>query len=114
MGFVRCLVVCASWTVRHKLGPIASGSWCHRGAASQWGGQAERWSAVMCNLTTQWTVPGDGPLNAGSVREINSRVSPSKNMINTPSGDAAEDEVEAAGSGSAGTRGEVGGWRRSG
>ncbi|KAI3370733.1 hypothetical protein L3Q82_007277 [Scortum barcoo] len=49
----------------------------------------------------------NGPLNAGSVREINSRVSPSKNMINTPPGDAAEDEVGAAGSGSVGTQGEV-------
>lgn len=63
----------------------------------------------MCNLTTQWAVPSNGPLNAGSVREINSRVSPSKNMINTPPGDAAEDEVGAAGSGSVGTQGEVGG-----
>ena len=54
-------------------------------------------------------MPGNGPLNAGSVREINSGVSPSKNMINTPPGDAAEDEVGAAGSGSVGTRGEVGG-----
>lgn len=63
----------------------------------------------MCNLTTQWSVPSNGPLNAGSVREINSGVSPSKNMINTPPGDAAEDEVGAAGSGSVGTRGEVGG-----
>lgn len=63
----------------------------------------------MCNLTTQWAVPSNGPLNAGSVREINSGVSPSKNMINTPPGDAAEDEVGAAGSGSAGTQGEVGG-----
>lgn len=63
----------------------------------------------MCNLTTQWAVPGNGPLNAGSVREINSGVSPSKNMINTPPGDAAEDEVGAAGSGSVGTRGEAGG-----
>lgn len=62
----------------------------------------------MCNLTTQWAVPSNGPLNAGSVREINSGVSPSKNMINTPPGDAAEDEVGAAGSGSAGTQGEVG------
>lgn len=62
----------------------------------------------MCNLTTQWAVPSNGPLNAGSVREINSRVSPSKNMINTPPGDAAEDEVGAAGSGSVGTQGEVG------
>lgn len=61
----------------------------------------------MCNLTTQWAVPSNGPLNAGSVREINSRVSPSKNMINTPPGDAAEDEVGAAGSGSVGTQGEV-------
>lgn len=63
----------------------------------------------MCNLTTQWAVPSNGPLNAGSVREINSGVSPSKNMINTPAGDAAEDEVGAAGSGSVGTRGEAGG-----
>lgn len=63
----------------------------------------------MCNLTTQWAVPSNGPLNAGSVREINSRVSPSKNMINTPPGDAAEDEVGAAGSGSVGTQGKVGG-----
>lgn len=63
----------------------------------------------MCNLTTQWAVPSNGPLNAGSVREINSGVSPSKNMINTPPGDAAEDEVGAAGSGSVGTRGETGG-----
>lgn len=63
----------------------------------------------MCNLTTQWAVPSNGPLNAGSVREINSGVSPSKNMINTPPGDAAEDEVGAAGSGSVGTRGEAGG-----
>lgn len=63
----------------------------------------------MCNLTTQWAVPSNGPLNAGGVREINSRVSPSKNMINTPPGDAAEDEVGAAGSGSIGTQGEVGG-----
>lgn len=63
----------------------------------------------MCNLTTQWAVPSNGPLNAESVREINSRVSPSKNMINTPAGDAAEDEVGAAGSGSVGTQGEVGG-----
>lgn len=63
----------------------------------------------MCNLTTQWAVPSNGPLNAGSVREINSRVSPSKNMINTPPSDAAEDEVGAAGSGSVGTQGEVGG-----
>lgn len=62
----------------------------------------------MCNLTTQWAVPSNGPLNAGSVREINSGVSPSKNMINTPPGDAAEDEVGAAGSGSVGTLGEVG------
>lgn len=33
-------------------------------------------------------------------------------MINTPASDAAEDEVEAAGSSSAGTQGEVcgGGW----
>lgn len=64
----------------------------------------------MCNLTTQWAVPSNGPLNAGSVREINSRVSPSKNMINTPPGDAAEDEVGAAGSGSVGTQGEVCVW----
>lgn len=63
----------------------------------------------MCNLTTQWAVPSNGPLNAESVREINSGVSPSKNMINTPPGDAAEDEVGAAGSGSVGTQGEAGG-----
>lgn len=62
----------------------------------------------MCNLTTQWAVPSNGAPNAGSVREINSRVSPSKNMINTPASDAAEDEVGAAGSSSAGTQGEVG------
>lgn len=71
-------------------------------------GREKQWSEVMCNLTTQWAVPSNGPLNAGSVREINSRVSPSKNMINTPPGDAAEDEVGAAGSGSVGTQGEVG------
>ncbi|KAJ8003244.1 hypothetical protein DPEC_G00167390 [Dallia pectoralis] len=63
----------------------------------------------MCNLTTQWAVPSNGPLNAGSVREINRGVSPSKNMINTPHGDAAEDEVGAAGSGSTGTQGGGGG-----
>lgn len=62
----------------------------------------------MCNLTTQWAVPSNGAPKAGSVREINSRVSPSKNMINTPASDAAEDEVGAAGSSSAGTQGEVG------
>lgn len=72
-------------------------------------GRERQWSEVMCNLTTQWAVPGNGPLNAGSVKEINSGVSPSKNMINTPAGDAAEDEVGAAGSGSVGTQGEVGG-----
>lgn len=72
-------------------------------------GREKQWSEVMCNLTTQWAVPSNGPLNAGSVREINSRVSLSKNMINTPPGDAAEDEVGAAGSGSVGTQGEVGG-----
>lgn len=33
-------------------------------------------------------------------------------MINTPPGDAAEDEVGAAGSGSVGTQGEVGGGGR--
>lgn len=72
-------------------------------------GRERQWSAVMCNLTTQWAVPGNGPLNAGSVREINSGVSLSKNMINTPASDAAEDEVGAAGSGCAGTQGEAGG-----
>lgn len=72
-------------------------------------GREKQWSEVMCNLTTQWAVPSNGPPNAGSVREINSRVSLSKNMINTPPGDAAEDEVGAAGSGSVGTQGEVGG-----
>lgn len=72
-------------------------------------GREKQWSEVMCNLTTQWAVPGNGPLNAGGVREINSRVSHSKNMINTPPGDAAEDEVGAAGSASIGTQGEVGG-----
>lgn len=76
-------------------------------------GREKQWSEVMCNLTTQWAVPSNGPLNAGSVREINSRVSLSKNMINTPPGDAAEDEVGAAGSGSVGTQGEVGGGDRS-
>lgn len=70
-------------------------------------GREKQWSGVMCNLTTQWAVPSTGPLNAGSVREINSRVSPLKNMINTPPGDAAEDEVGAAGSGSVGMQGEV-------
>lgn len=35
-------------------------------------GREKQWSEVMCNLTTQWAVPGNGPLNAGSVREINS------------------------------------------
>lgn len=35
-------------------------------------GREKQWSEVMCNLTTQWAVPGNGLLNAGSVREINS------------------------------------------
>lgn len=35
-------------------------------------GREKQWSEVMCNLTTQWAVPSNGPLNAGSVREINS------------------------------------------
>ena len=74
-------------------------------------GREKQWSAVMCNLTTQWAVPSNGPVNAGSVREINSRVSPSKNMINTPAGDAAEDEVGAAGSGSVGTQERQQRWR---
>lgn len=67
----------------------------------------------MCNLTTQWAVPSAGLPNAASVREINSRVSPSKNMINTQARDAAEDEVGAAAS-AAEARRERGKKKRSG